>query len=161
MPKITKEWVAGLDRGGLEKILALGRYNRSAILLSIHADEWFHAHFEGQRSEAKKQEVFWLFFLPYYFLWVSMLYVVHEGLVELEIEDAKLRKIREHIDMALLKRFRNATFHFQPKWRSSKHDDFIMKHGLAAAWELSQRQDFLVRKMARLVKFNPHSEGIL
>jgi hypothetical protein len=154
VPRITKDWVIGLDFGGIEKILALGMYNRRATLLSIETDSYFHACFDDEEDQ---EEVFWGYFIPYYTLWVSMLYVVDEGLVALDVEDAKLQKIRDCVDMGLLRRFRNATFHFQPAFRSPKHDDLFARNGFAFQWELWQRQDFLVRKLTRFVKLNPNS----
>ena len=157
LPQVTKDWILGMDKAQLEKVLALGAYNRRAVLLFIHTDEWFHAHFVRGRSRKQKEEIFWAFFIPYYTLSASMVYVVHEGLTELEVEDKKLEKIRVAVDMRLLKRLRNATFHFQTRFRSPKHDEFITQKGFGIARELFERQDFLVRKMIRFSKDNPHS----
>jgi len=158
VPKVTKAWIAQQDRKGLRKVLALTAYNRRAMLLSIETDRWFQAIEQARPGAAAEREIFWGFFVPYFTLWISMVYVVHEGLVELGIEDAALDKIRSGIDMAVLRRFRNATFHFQPEFRSEKHDELIRKYGFRGGRDLWRRQDFLVRKMARFVRYNPHAD---
>lgn len=123
------------------------------MLLFIHTDEWFHAHFVEGRTSEQQQEVFEEFFFPYYSMWTSMVYVVDEGFVELDIEDAQLQKARAKIDMSLLRRFRNGTFHYQPRFRSPKHDDLIMSKGSART--LYERQGVLVRRMGRFLRKSP------
>src|SRR5271157_6292425 len=112
MPETTQVWVNSLDRSQFEKVAALGQYHRQAMLLFIHTDEWFHAHFVEGRTEDQRHDIFDEFFLPYYAMWTSMVYVVDEGFVALDIKDTKLQKARDAIDMKLLRRFRNATFHY-------------------------------------------------
>jgi hypothetical protein len=124
-------------------------------MLSGHTNEMFHAHFAATVRENEHKEIFWGFFLRYYTLWASMVYVVHEGFVELQVEDKRLDMARAAVDMKLLRRFRNATFHFQPAFRGSKHGDLIVQKGFQVARALSDRQDFLARKMLRLLKHNP------
>lgn len=156
MPEITKDWVAGLNETEFEKALALGLYHYRAQLLFIHTNEWFHAHFEPERTEREKTEIFHDFFVPYFFMWASLVYVVHEGFVALQIEDAKLRRAVDAADIALLKRFRNATFHYQPRVRSPKHDEYIRAKGFGGVRSLFDRQGVLVRRIARLLKHNPN-----
>jgi len=126
MPKITKEWVAGLDKIGLDKINALGGYNRQATLLYLQASEFRIAAFNPRATTKQRNDMLSGLFIPYYTLWISMLYVVHEGLTALDIEDKTLLKARAQVNMDLLRRFRNATFHFQPQFAfSSQHIDLI------------------------------------
>jgi hypothetical protein len=161
VPEITKEWIAGLDKRTLEKVLALGLYHYRSQLLFIHTNEWFQAHFEAGKTKKQQLEIFTEFFVPYFLMWAAMVYVVHEGFVDLSIEDAKLRQAVEAADVALLKRFRNATFHYQPHVRSPKHDEYIRAKGFGEVRRLFDRQGVLVRRLGRLVKHNPHSQEMV
>ena len=156
MPAVTREWVTSLERRDLHKIFALGGYNQRAQLLFIETNEWFHAHFAPRIRKTTQQDIFQNFFFPYYSMWASMAYVVHEGFVELDITDKKLSLARLEVDMSLLRRFRNATFHFQPRLRTEKHSDLIDQRGFLVARHLHERQDFLTRKLIRLTKHNQH-----
>ena len=135
--------------------------NRRAALLSVETDRYAQAIFDDKTSKADKGELFNGFFLPFYMLWVSMIYVVHEGLVDLDVEDRQLEHLRNKTDIDLLRRFRNGTFHFQCEFYSRKHDELIQRHGFGAQWELWGRQDFLVRKMLSYVPHNPRSGGLM
>jgi hypothetical protein len=154
--EVTKDWIGGLDARAFEKVLALGLYHYRSQLLFIHTNEWFHAHFQSGKTEKQQLEIFSEFFVPYFLMWASMVYVVHEGFVDLDIEDARLQRATKATDVALLKRFRNATFHYQPHVRSPKHDEYIKTKGFGAVRTLFDRQGVLVRRMARLLKYNPH-----
>ena len=60
-------------------------------------------------------------FLAYMALWLSALYVVCEGFLELKFSDPRTEPlISEHLDS--LRIYRNATFHFQRK--PDKHTQF-------------------------------------
>lgn len=146
--------MASLNKPQFESVFALGRYNRQAVLLFHHTDEWFHVALGGDLKGQKEIEAFWGFFIPYYQLWGASVYVVHEGLHSLDITDAQLNKLRQQVDMDALRRFRNATFHFQTKWRDPRHEALI--GNVLATRKLFERQDFLVRKMMRLVRSVPN-----
>jgi hypothetical protein len=159
VPVITKAWIGSVDRATLEAVLALSRYNRQAVLLFAHTDEWFHIVTGDHESEADKREAFMGYFIPYYHLWASCVYVVHEGLRSLDVSDAKLDKLRVKVDVDKLRRFRNATFHFQPKWKDVRHTELIQS--VASTRELFERQDILVGKMVGFVRFNPHAKALI
>jgi hypothetical protein len=54
----------------------------------------------------------WMLFTTYTSFWLSSLYVVAEGFLELKLVDGIIESlVREHIDD--LRLFRNGTFHFQ------------------------------------------------
>ena len=72
---------------------------------------------------------------------------IEDGIIE--IEDTQLRRLREKMDMDVLRRFRNGTFHYQPNFFSPKHNDLIEKHGFGMTRDLDHRQDFIARKMLR------------
>jgi hypothetical protein len=159
MPKITKEWLASLDRPSMESVLSLGQYNCQAMLLFIDVLDLFAAVTDAKKTDKQRREAFWEYFVPYCNMWLSMVFVVHEGLEALHIEDAKLDKFQQQIDMGLLRRFRNATFHFQRHIRDPRHRAFYERGMLRDARQLYERQDFLIRKMARLTRHNPHISG--
>lgn len=160
MPIITQAWVDGLNRNQFEKAAALHLYNHRAVLLWIETDHYARACF-AEKDISNRREIFDDFFFPYYSMWTSMVYVVDEGFVALGIEDARLQKARDQVDMALLKRFRNATFHYQPHWRSPKHGELIMTKGFGSAHALFERQGVLIRRIGRFMKKMPDRGWVL
>ena len=55
-----------------------------------------------------------------------MLYVVIEGWREAKLSDSTIDQLLKSSNVKLLKRFRNAVFHFQgDKWISAKRSDFM------------------------------------
>jgi hypothetical protein len=129
------------------------------MLLFVHTDKWFHIVTGDHASQADKMEAFMGYFIPYYHLWVSCVSVVHEGLRSLDVLDGKLDKLRVKVDVDKLRRFRNASFHFQPKWKDLRHTELIQSVG--STRELFERQDILVRKMVGFVRFNRHAKALI
>lgn len=154
MVAVTRDWAVSLDYAGVERVLSLGRYNRQAVLLFTNVDDLFYAATDQGKTPIERLEFFHFYFMPYYRIWVSMLYVVHEGVKECEVSDKKLTVIQDSIDMQLLRRFRNGTFHFKAKLSNPHHHDYIEKNGFLPARNLHERQDFVIRKMVRLLKHN-------
>lgn len=153
MPEITRDWVAGLSKRDTERALSLGGYHYRAQLLLIHTEEW--ERFVFGSSPRKSEDAFSSHYIHYYMMWTSMVYVVHEGFVELDIQDSKLNAARAKLDLSLLKRFRNGTFHYQPNFFSAKHDDLINRHGFSAARGMHDRHGVLVRRFSRLLNHSP------
>jgi hypothetical protein len=89
-------------------------------------------------------------------------YVVHEGFIHLGVEDTKLNRIRSKGDLDVLRRFRNATFHFQPVWRDERHTKLIMENLTGWVQELHDRHHELMGRMLRLaVRHHPLRHGRL
>jgi hypothetical protein len=65
----------------VEKLLSLGRYHHSAVLLQIHSIDAMTA-LENQKQE-NHPEIFRDFVRPYLELWASYVYVVHEGFMKI------------------------------------------------------------------------------
>jgi hypothetical protein len=63
-------------------------------------------------------------------VWYSLLFVVVEGYIELSCQDAEVNALLANEDYVnLLKRFRNATFHYQADFLSPKLGDFLAAEG--------------------------------
>jgi hypothetical protein len=159
MPEITQSWIDSLDRHTFEKVAALHLYHQRAMLLWIDTDACAEAIF-AEKNQSKSNEIYTEFFFPFYSMWASMVYVVDEGFVALDIQDAQLQKARQAIDMKLFKRFRNATFHYQPHFRSPKHGELIMTKGFNAARILFDRQGVLLRRIGRLMRKMPKRDWV-
>ena len=56
--------------------------------------------------------------------WYGSLYVVIEGWHRLNLHDDKIDELLKSPNVALLKRYRNAAFHYQDEWLHSKLTDF-------------------------------------
>ena len=94
-------------------------------------------------------------------MWLSMLYVIHERLVKLKVKDEKLRNIHSKIDLGLLHKFRNRTFYFQSNFRTKHHNNYIVKNRFGSARDLCERQDFVVRKMVRFLKYSQNFDTLI
>jgi hypothetical protein len=154
---VTKAWVENLSAKNLDKIVALAGYNTSVRCLSVDLDRWLNAGIRKGGRKSTKEFIWGSLFWPYFTLYASMVYVVHEGFVELQVGDTKLDAARKKVDIDALRRFRNATFHFQPHFRNPKHQA-MLENGLSHIRALDDRQDFLVTKMVRFGWKNPHAE---
>ena len=100
--------------------------------------------------------------MPAYMVFASMLYVLHEGLKKLKVEDRKLQEIEAKLNMERLRRqFRNATFHFKPHFRHEWHGNLILEDGMPKTFELYKRQTFLIHKMRKLMKHHPRHKAAL
>jgi len=73
--------------------------------------------------------------------WYGGLFVVCEGWQELQLKDEVLDKLLDDPKLETLRRFRNATFHFQRDYLTSKKSGFIEADGsVAYIRELSKEQ---------------------
>ena len=151
---ITRQWVHDFDKSDLRKFLALSLYYAQAQILRLHADEYLDT-LEEFRLKKTRDRVFFHSFKPIFKMFASMVYVVDEGFRELNLEDVALNRIRVQVDMEKLRRFRNATFHFQPYISNPKHDEYIANVGAAPLYALHERQGFLIRRISRFAKDSP------
>ena len=156
MPEITRDWMERLTKRELEKALALGFYHYRTQLVFIEANVFFQAVTDLEKSEKQRLAIMQEFFSHWYVLFASLVCVVQEGFTELKIEDSKLNRLAASANIPMLRRFRNATFHYQPHVRSPKHDEYLKGTGFVAAKNLFDRQGVLIRRLARLSKLNPN-----
>jgi len=162
MTNINKEWAMALDQAQIDRVLSLGIYNRHAVLLFANVDNCWQDMFRGKQTKKGMDETFRFFFMPFFKMWASTLFVVYEGTSKCGVIDKKLFEVESSMDMDTLRGFRNATFHFQARLSDWRHNEYIAKNGFRSARDLHERQDFVVRKMVRLLKHNPlyHSEAL-
>lgn len=152
--KLTKSVIHSLPLNDVEKLLSLGRYHRSAVLLGLNCDEFWN-HMSRQKTKAEKQEIFDGFIQPYLSVWISCVYVVQEGFVKLSIEDEKLYNILSDKDMSTLKIFRHSTFHFNPRYKSKQHGDFYESKLTSVVARLHRRHGVLIRRFAKFIPTHP------
>ena len=63
-------------------------------------------------------------------VWYSLIYVVVEGYIELELRDEELDKLLANEELVgSLRRFRNSVFHYQPELIPKKHVEFLKSEG--------------------------------
>ena len=125
-----------------DPILRLAEYWLSARLMHDHVHEIKEAYF---RLNGLKEDGLFHEFHTYVSFWLSALFVVSEGYIELGLSDHVLDPLIErHIES--LRLYRNATFHFQRK--PDKHVQFYRDPANRLNWaeELhASLEDFFLR----------------
>jgi hypothetical protein len=97
---------------------------------------------KGLAQFAGEQGVFMLY-------WPAALYVVIEGFRELKLRDKKIEKLLESPDVDVLRLVRNATFHFQKQFISSKLTPFAKNDSVEWAWSLHEAfREFFQREFS-------------
>jgi hypothetical protein len=120
-----------------DPVLRLAKYWLSARLMHDHAQELREFHPDG--LEGLVADGLYSDFQIYLQFWLSALYVVAEGFLELGLSDPKLcRLVKRHIDA--LRLYRNATFHFQKK--PDKHVQFHDGRAIRLNWALDMHFAF-------------------
>ena len=71
---------------------------------------------------------------PYMSYWYAGLNVVIEGWRQLKLTDAQIDGLLKSRNVALLERYRNATFHYQPRYEDKKFEDLIVRGERVATW---------------------------
>lgn len=131
---------------------ALHRY----FLWANRHREHFRAWAGEQGPAPKEQPGRRLWFqaaMAYLGYWFASLYVVVEGWTELGLEDEVIRGLLTSPNSQLLRRFRNAVFHFQPTYFDRRLTDLIASKEDAAAWAASLHDafsDYFLRRFAAL-----------
>lgn len=97
------------------KFPAQGNLNRFLERLPVKWKATFHVLLHTQ----DKMHLLLVFY--------SLLYVVIEGYQEQDVRDSKIDELLKSDNVALLKRFRNAVFHFQKDLESQKLLGFLEK----------------------------------
>ena len=153
MPKVDVVWAKGLSSADTERVVALGGYRQQAILIQTEFEYWL----KSMHAKKRQKETIWRTFVsPWMRMCLGIIYVVYEGLQDMDIQDEPLARIVRKGDIGNLRRFRNAAFHVQRQYRPQRMNALMTTDGLPWALELGKRQDYLVRKMIRLAM--RHSE---
>lgn len=110
-------------------IHTLHRYYIWADRMRVHFDDLLQrkatAQIDNQRFEGS-----WL----YMSYWYAGLYVVIEGYKALKLSDPAIDKLLRSGNVALLRRYRNGTFHFQKTYYDARFMDLIDKGKNVAVW---------------------------
>jgi hypothetical protein len=70
----------------------------------------------------------------YMSLWYGCLYAVIEGWYALSLKEREIDSLLTSPHVSLLRRYRNATFHYQKKYMHEKFTDFIYEGESSAVW---------------------------
>lgn len=117
----------------------LHRYFIWANRMRIYFDEVLKKHTEGKIDEHR----FGIESMMYMSLWYGLLYVVVEGWESLKLNDAVIDELLKSSNTDLLKRYRNATFHY-PKKRQYHDDRFekFFKEQTTVEWVRKLNSEF-------------------
>ena len=74
--------------------------------------------------------------------WYGGLYVVIEGWKCLKLKDFEIDKLLLSLNVGLLRRYRNATFHYQNEYWSKKFTDFMEKGEKCVYWVRKLNKEF-------------------
>jgi|GEM_PF-4706241 len=97
------------------KLYVLNRNYLWANMLLEHLNS-FDSELDENDEEIQKKKSFQRFDIEFYLylsLWYSLLYVVVEGWEHLKLYDKNVNKLLQSENTDLLRRYRNATFHYQ------------------------------------------------
>lgn len=103
----------------------LHRYFIWANRMRIYFDEVLKKHTEGKIDEHR----FGIESMMYMSLWYGLLYVVIEGWKSLKLSDAAIDKLLKSPNADLLKRYRNAVFHYpkKQKYHDERFENFFQE----------------------------------
>ena len=121
----------------------INRYVYSLHKYFIWADRMRH-HFDknleaGYDKKNKRQRFDLVLYLSY---WYAALYVVVEGWQDLGLHDPRIDKLLESKNLNLLKRFRNAVFHFQRIYFNDRCLEFISEGEKCVDWIRGLNSEF-------------------
>ena len=74
--------------------------------------------------------------------WYGGLYVVVEGWQTLKLSDSTIDSLLEDPNVALLRRYRNGTFHYQEKYWDDRFLQFIVEGANSAGWVRELNRQF-------------------
>ena len=81
---------------------------------------------------------------PYQTYWFASLYVVIEGWEQIGLHDEDVDTLRNTEKREVLRRYRNAVFHFQPNFNDARFTDFLLNHKETYPWAV-QLTDAITR----------------
>jgi hypothetical protein len=116
-------------------MLSLHRYFIWANRLRIHFDECLEKR-SLKTSEINLEE------FMYMSLWYASLYVVCEGWQKLDLKDSFIESLLASKNLKLLRRYRNATYHFQKNYYHEKVIDFISGGPNVVSWVRKLNNEF-------------------
>lgn len=137
MPYLIKK--LGEDDIANNPVNILHRYFIWANRMRIYFDEVLKKHTEGKIGEHR----FGIESMMYMSLWYGLLYVVVEGWGLLKLSDTVIDELLKSSNTDLLKRYRNATFHY-PKKRQYHDDRFenFFKEQTTVEWVRKLNSEF-------------------
>lgn len=119
-----------------EEIYSLHRYYIQANRMKIH-------FYKVLSQQPESSEQFIIESKTYMQIWYSFIYVVIEGWQQLKLSDDKINTLlnNEPKKVALLKKYRNATFHYQKIYNNNKFENFY-KESTTVNWIFSLNEEF-------------------
>jgi hypothetical protein len=85
-------------------------------------------------AKGEKPDEFYVEETMYMSYWYGGLYVVIEGWKQLGLSDPAVDSLLRSRNVALLKRYRNGVYHFQPEYHDERFMAFIVEGEDAAQW---------------------------
>jgi hypothetical protein len=111
-------------------IHTLHRYYIWANRMRVHFDDVLQRRMAAKIAKGRF-EVESMLYMSY---WYAGLYVVIEGWKALKLSDQVIDKLLHSGNVALLKRYRNGTFHFQKTYYDARFIDLIEKGQNVVQW---------------------------
>jgi len=111
-------------------IHTLHRYYIWANRMRVHFDEVLQQRMAA-KIEKGRMEVESMLYMSY---WYAGLYVVIEGWKALKLSDQVIDRLLHSGNVALLKRYRNGTFHFQKTYYDARFIELIEKGQNVVEW---------------------------
>ena len=133
-----------------EQLYALHRYFIWGNKMREHFDEKLRQH-PRNKKEKNGLEIETILYMSY---WYGGLYVVIEGWKELSLKDELIDELLRSKNVELLKRYRNATFHYQEEYWSKKFTDFMDSGRNCVKWIRKLNSEFGRYFLAEIDKVN-------
>lgn len=131
--------------------LTLHRYFIWANRMRTHFDSLFSDETPVARvGPGSKRFIEAMLYMSY---WYAGLYVVIEGWKELELHDPVIDALLTSPNVALLRRYRNGVFHFQPDYMNARFRGFIEEGVEPVTWVRELNQQF-----GRFFLDQPHND---
>ena len=116
------------------ELLSLHRYYVWANRMREHFDHELRRGGEAGLDSVSRDGAIDIEVAMYKSLWYGVLYVVIEGWQDLDLSDPEIDELLASPNTAKLKRYRNATFHFQRHYWDERFLQFLREGEDTAAW---------------------------
>lgn len=113
-----------------KEIFTLHRYYIWSDRMRVHFDDVLRR----RKATKNSKDTFDLDSMLYMSYWYAGLYTVIEGWKELKLSDQNIDNLLCSKNVALLKRYRNGTFHFQKTYYDSRFTNLITKGQNVVEW---------------------------
>lgn len=130
-----------------DKIVTLHRYFIWADRMRVHFDSLL------PKDKTKIAGALGIKLFLYMSYWYGGLYVVIEGWQHLRLSDERINELLQSPNVDLLRRYRNATFHYQEDYEDKKFRAFMDMGLEAIIWIRSLNSEFgryLLEEMRRI-----------